>query len=729
MQARAVTDLGDHPLCLDDRIVAGAGVHTCTALRDGPARRPCEEPSPFRAVLVLGDSLPDNAPMDDLAPVPEDGRTVLTFKRGIARLQGAVDRLAPAGITDLEQIRRARLVVRVTLFMLVASVAMATKYVVESGGGLLWMSYLMLSLLGLSLGVHKLLGATAVAGHILCFTAWLVFFLIARDTGGIESPNIVSNAIVVVMAMMVTGRAGGLFWMVVVIGSVLTQRYLTEHGMVSYSVPPGGLHAMQMSEAIATCVATGLIALSYEQGKSSVLSELGKEQQRVERANRDLQLILDSAGQGFLSLTPDGRVVGERSAAVDRWFDEVVAEQTIWSLISQLDPSAGEWLDVGWAQLGEGLLPLASCIDQLPKTIRAAGLTLAAEYKPVLSREGELDKVVLILSDTSAELAQQAQRDLLEALERALSDPEGFRVFLLATRKDVDELLDAGLPEAELWMRLHTLKGNSAVMGLTALARTCHQAEDALAVDRVLSEEVRASLDRELSIVEERVAAFINHEAREIVITTPEYASFLEDLDARRPHRVLATTARCWSFERVFSHLSRVRHHLRRLAERQGKPLEVEIEDDHVRVPQRFSEFWKVLVHVARNAVDHGVESAEERLALDKAAARVTLRAQPRGTTTLVEVHDNGRGIDWARIREAAEKRGLPASSREELHEALFTCGSTVEEVSETSGRGVGMASVRSVCDVLDIQVEVESAENEGTRFSFILPFAARTPS
>jgi two-component system chemotaxis sensor kinase CheA len=96
----------------------------------------------------------------------------------------------------------------------------------------------------------------------------------------------------------------------------------------------------------------------------------------------------------------------------------------------------------------------------------------------------------------------------------------------------------------------------------------------------------------------------------------------------------------------------------------------------------------------------------------------------------VVEVADNGHGIAWERVRSKAKEQGLPHATREDLVNALFSDGlSTKDEVSDTSGRGVGMGSVKAACQALHGQIEVISREGEGTTFRFNFPQAFAMPS
>jgi chemotaxis protein histidine kinase CheA len=133
------------------------------------------------------------------------------------------------------------------------------------------------------------------------------------------------------------------------------------------------------------------------------------------------------------------------------------------------------------------------------------------------------------------------------------------------------------------------------------------------------------------------------------------------------------------------------------------------------------------LVHLIRNAVDHGLERPDERRASGKAfPATLELGASREGSSVLIEVADDGKGIDWPRIQALAERRGLASASRADLTEALFTRAlSTRDQLSETSGRGMGLDAVRREIRALGGSIEVESELGRGCRFKLRVPSGA----
>ncbi len=134
------------------------------------------------------------------------------------------------------------------------------------------------------------------------------------------------------------------------------------------------------------------------------------------------------------------------------------------------------------------------------------------------------------------------------------------------------------------------------------------------------------------------------------------------------------------------------------------------------------------LMHIIRNAIDHGIESPAERESAGKPpTARISLEASQKGNHVVIEVRDDGRGIDIERVRRKAVRQGLIAEgvalSREDAYDLLFMPGfSTRDEVSDLSGRGVGMDVVRSNISALSGMIELDSQLGVGTKVSITLP-------
>jgi chemotaxis protein histidine kinase CheA len=154
----------------------------------------------------------------------------------------------------------------------------------------------------------------------------------------------------------------------------------------------------------------------------------------------------------------------------------------------------------------------------------------------------------------------------------------------------------------------------------------------------------------------------------------------------------------------------------------------VRVAGDLVRLSREaMAPFWAVFGHAVRNAVAHGIESVEERAAAGKSGAgEIALAARHDGAYVVIEVADDGRGIDWTALRARAQAAGLPYETPEELHDALFHDGlSTRDTADDVAGRGIGMGALRAECERLGGRMSVDSAQGAGTRVRFAFPAEA----
>ena len=178
----------------------------------------------------------------------------------------------------------------------------------------------------------------------------------------------------------------------------------------------------------------------------------------------------------------------------------------------------------------------------------------------------------------------------------------------------------------------------------------------------------------------------------------------------------------------VFDKLARL---MRRLVRQSGKDVHFEVAGGDVELDKLIvEELSDPLMHLLRNALDHGVEAPDERIAQGKDARGVIrLKAQQLGNQVQIEVGDDGAGMDETRIRQVAIERGVVTREateeleRRDLLNLVFLPGfSTRQDVSELSGRGVGLDVVKTNLSRLSGLIDIDSRRGEGTRFLLTLP-------
>ncbi|HEX7852861.1 MAG TPA: chemotaxis protein CheA [Sphingobium sp.] len=174
---------------------------------------------------------------------------------------------------------------------------------------------------------------------------------------------------------------------------------------------------------------------------------------------------------------------------------------------------------------------------------------------------------------------------------------------------------------------------------------------------------------------------------------------------------------------------SRVPRMLRDLMAETGKKVLLETSGEMTEVDKGVIEkIGDPLTHMIRNAVDHGIESPEERIAAGKPPeGTIRMSAEQKGARIIVRVADDGRGINRERVRAKAIEKGIISAeahlSDEEIDGLICAPGfSTAETISNISGRGVGMDVVRANVEALGGRVEIHSVPGQGTSFSMSLP-------
>ncbi|RDB42722.1 chemotaxis protein CheA [Halomonas sp. DQ26W] len=175
----------------------------------------------------------------------------------------------------------------------------------------------------------------------------------------------------------------------------------------------------------------------------------------------------------------------------------------------------------------------------------------------------------------------------------------------------------------------------------------------------------------------------------------------------------------------VFSRFPRV---VRETAGKLGKEIELVTEGESTELDKSLTErIIDPLTHLVRNSLDHGIEMPEERVAAGKPrVGRLTLSAQHQGGNILIEVVDDGAGLNRDRLLAKARENGLPVSdtmSDDDVWQLIFAPGfSTAKVVTDVSGRGVGMDVVKRNIQGMGGHVEIMSKPGEGTRIRIVLP-------
>lgn len=364
-------------------------------------------------------------------------------------------------------------------------------------------------------------------------------------------------------------------------------------------------------------------------------------------------------------------------------------------------------------ELNARLKPMAEVLSTLPSSLPGEGDSIGFELL-VASGEGE------------------------ERLQAAGSE-FGAELTVLAARKKKATPRRSGQPGLPFWTDEVTASGAKLASEGSAVIRS---AVDPASL-RSITQTVRVDIERldelmnsvgELLVIKSSLARLVDRVRQGDASALPEKLVPALSRETRALERRLEElqkgllAARMVPLAPLFDKLSRL---VRKTAREAGKEIEFVTEGGHVELDKLIvEELSDPLMHIIRNALDHGIEAPELRAEKGKPErGRVTLAAWQRGGHVLIEVRDDGAGIHLKRVREVAVQRGIlsEVKARElnerELHGLLFLPGfSTAGKVSTLSGRGVGLDVVKVNIAKLSGIIDVDSNADEGTTFRLTLP-------
>ncbi|MEG6586096.1 ATP-binding protein [Dendrosporobacter sp. 1207_IL3150] len=492
----------------------------------------------------------------------------------------------------------------------------------------------------------------------------------------------------------------------------------------------------------------------------------GKTQELTEVVSK-LRNLMDNTGQGFLSFGADLRVVGEYSAECVMIFNQEINGESIPKLLYPNDKKQQVFLEALFAKifnetddfLRENYLSL------LPAEIILDELFISVAYR-IINRSGsDRKEILLILTDITERREMERQiQDEKNVLAMVVQTVTHYQQFIKSTHEykafceeELPSILEADITAAEklstIFRHIHTWKGTFGQLGLDRLATKLHNLENDLAnirsngTSEVCDEDLRNCfcqclsssmylwLNEELQILKGILGEgfFVKEDT---VIVESSKLKQLEEKVKRllSPCQAsqLITDLRRLRYKPFRELLKMYPDYVINIANNQGKDVHLfDITGSECLVePEKYSNFAKVLTHVFRNAVAHGLETPDERFEANKdIKGRIECVIDETDDCIVVTISDDGRGIDAEHIRDIAVAKGVCCQieadklSKEEAVGMIFADGfSSAASASDLAGRGVGLNAVHEEVEKLKGYIKVESDIGSGTTFTFVLP-------
>jgi two-component system, chemotaxis family, sensor kinase CheA len=399
-------------------------------------------------------------------------------------------------------------------------------------------------------------------------------------------------------------------------------------------------------------------------------------------------------------------------------------------------------------------------LSLLPGELQIYNRSVRAEYK--VTQHLDQKRMMLVLTDITEkkELEQKMalERSNLRLVVKALAKQSDVNLTMQAFTdfvcQDAPVIIEnAETPRAalaEVFRMVHTFKGDFGQYGLHNTAAQLHAIEDALAV--LVGNETPPTREELLALVRRWNPEVILNEDKYIILESLGKSYFeteerfliskerLLDIENRvqkalqpRECSEVLPLLRSLRQHDVKELLQSYAEYLRDLAARLEKTVEpLAVTGDAVRVDKDvYNPFFKSLVHVFRNMIDHGMETPEQRLEAGKRELGVIkCKVKWEGSTGFrITIADDGAGVDIDRVRRKAVEKGLCSEEQaaalrdEQCTQLLFLDSlSTKDEITTLSGRGVGLSAVKAELESLGGTVFVTTKPGQGTKFTFQLP-------
>ncbi|MEC7182409.1 MAG: ATP-binding protein, partial [Bdellovibrionota bacterium] len=364
------------------------------------------------------------------------------------------------------------------------------------------------------------------------------------------------------------------------------------------------------------------------------------------------------------------------------------------------------------------------------------------EFRPIYEKESKIkvDKIVIIASDKTkeVELKEQLNRDKenIEFINKCLQNPLEFVDLIFDTQTLIHDFYFSYKGEKELLFRgFHTLKARFGLFGLKKITNLIDNIETAI------SEEKVGNMKRSIKLLDEKLISFMK--TNRIIVEAANKA-LVEEGSAIQVSEVLKRAEQFnvktdyidyikkeYLYSDIKTKFERYVSLVNELAQRQDKSIEVKISGEEILVDtNKYSKFINSSIHIFRNMVDHGIEPEDERIAKTKPQkGKIKLLFKKDEKNFEIEMQDDGQGINLDKIKKKVLDDGLKSKdeisnfNKQEILNLIFLPGfSTKEDVTDISGRGVGMDAVKKEVIDLNGDIQVSSKIDEGTTFVIKLP-------
>jgi two-component sensor histidine kinase len=523
---------------------------------------------------------------------------------------------------------------------------------------------------------------------------------------------------------------------IVLFGTVINDILLANRLINTFDMVPLGLFGFIFFQSV---ILSRRFAKAFEQvsiAEKEIRTLNDDLELKVIERTQTIRTILDNVRNGFLMIDQDFQVQEGFTRSCWEILGPQVAPRVAFAELFELSPRERGLLELSLRQVFEDSLPEDVALAQIPNRYTLGRKVVALQGSIIRNSLGKPESLLLSISDASQLVKAEQESSKNRSLLKIISEKTSFRAFLKDSLESLSSCMDLieEQKQKDVALSLHTLKGNFALYGLEPIASFIHEIEEKKVLTKLDIKAIIQTVDEFIQLNGPILGlnSGLNQEAYEI---SSESLQKLEvDLQKASINRGAMQVVQGWMRDvrmvPVRELLGPIEANVSRVAEALGKHVHFEMKGADLKVdPDRMRHPLKNLIHAVVNSIDHGIEYPEERGSKDGTGRVLLSFAYDEMAYLRVDVTDDGRGLDLDLIRVRALEKGLvtpeqlDAMDDTEVQTLIFRQGfSTKSDVSEFSGRGVGIAALDNAVRSLGGQIRIRSQSGRGTTIEISIP-------
>jgi len=467
--------------------------------------------------------------------------------------------------------------------------------------------------------------------------------------------------------------------------------------------------------------------------------------QELSNTNRFIKLMINSLDVGLIAIDVNGESLDGHSRMAEVIFEMPLKKAKLWNILRVAQNEIAQtkkWLEISFQEL----LPFSEMIDLMPRSIDLNGKKIGLDYYPMRNTDEKIQSIILLARDKTIEykatVEAREKTELVTRILRYLKSSQNYKTYIDECNDQITQVEILVKKKSSDWdtiLRLfHSIKGSSQLFSFIAVAQIAHECEELSIAIRDGEESYRKKLIERISDIMKSfkethqetlnllaIGETLTHRSYKVSTINSFFETLKKQINDQEVVNLFYNHFLQDSLHEVLTQFQGALDDTCALLNKQCSPIKITGSDVFLS-SKNYSGLISNLVHVFRNIADHGLEAPGEREIIGKnATGSVLIKTDSNDNEFTIIISDDGRGIDPKRIREKLSEKNIShekMSDHEVIQQIFIGDLSTKEEVTNISGRGVGLAGLNDEVKRLKGKILVESTLGKGSTFKMVIP-------